>query len=85
MSHTLQLAWIRSIYTFQMITLAWGPVLWIPIANHYGRRPVWLISVIGAGLFNVGCAVSKTYSQHMICRILSVGNPDYPRNLVSDH
>jgi MFS family permease len=56
----------------QLITLALGPVLWVPIANRYGRRPIWLISVIGAGLFNMGCALSQSYGANMACRVVSV-------------
>ena len=55
-----------------MITLALGPLLWIPIANHYGRRPVWIVSVIGAGLFNIGCAKCSTYGTMIALRILAV-------------
>ncbi|KIM97287.1 hypothetical protein OIDMADRAFT_130692 [Oidiodendron maius Zn] len=55
----------------QMITLALGPLIWIPIANHYGRRPVWIVSVIGAGLFNIGCAKSNTYGTMIALRILA--------------
>ncbi|KAN0099564.1 MFS multidrug transporter [Hyaloscypha variabilis] len=55
----------------QLITLALGPILWVPIANRYGRRPIWLISVIGAGLFNMGCALSQSYGANMACRVMS--------------
>jgi MFS family permease len=53
-----------------MISLALGPLLWLPLANHYGRRPVWLLSTLGGGLFNVGCALSGSYGLLMALRIL---------------
>jgi MFS family permease len=51
--------------------LAVGPLFWIPIANRFGRRPVWITSVLIAGLFNVGCALSNNYGTHLAMRILS--------------
>lgn len=54
-----------------MITLAIGPLLWIPIANKYGRRPVWILSVFCAGFFNIGCALSKSYGVHIAMSILA--------------
>ena len=64
-----------------MITLAVGPILWIPIANRYGRLPIWLISVFGAGLLNVGCALVGNYGGHLVLRILSVRDPLANRHL----
>ncbi|KAK5989552.1 MFS transporter cpaT-like protein [Cladobotryum mycophilum] len=54
----------------QMITLAIGPLIWLPFANQYGRRPVWILSTLGGGLFNIGCALSDTYAVLMVLRIL---------------
>lgn len=52
-----------------MITLALGPLFWIPLANRYGRLPIWLLSTLGGGLFNVGCALSRSYATLMVLRI----------------
>ena len=49
-----------------------GPVLWRPISDHYGRRPVWIVSTLGSCLFNIGCAYSYTYAAQQVCRILAM-------------
>lgn len=54
--------------SLQIAILGWAPLFWKPIANRYGRRPTWLISTLGALLFNVGCALSKDYTSMAICR-----------------
>lgn len=48
-----------------------APLFWKPISNHYGRRPVWILSALGALLFNVGCAKSNTYGGQQVCRIFT--------------
>lgn len=53
-----------------MITLALGPLIWLPLASRYGRRPIWLLSTIGGGFFNVGCALAQSYGALMALRIL---------------
>jgi MFS family permease len=55
-----------------MVTLALGPLVWMPIADCYGRRPIWIVSVLGAGLFNIACAKSSTYGAMVVFRIFSV-------------
>src|SRR5271170_3334792 len=55
----------------KLLNLALGPLFWVPIASRFGRRPVWIISVLGAMFFNIGCALSQTYAQHMVFRIFS--------------
>ncbi|KAF2721830.1 MFS general substrate transporter [Polychaeton citri CBS 116435] len=54
--------------SMQIMVLGWSPLFWRPIANRYGRRPIWLISTIGSLLFNIGCAKSPTYNSMAICR-----------------
>lgn len=54
--------------SLQIAILGWAPLFWKPIANRYGRRPVWLISTIGALAFNIGCAKSNDYATMAICR-----------------
>lgn len=54
----------------QLLVLALAPLFWIPIANRIGRRPIWITTVLLAGLFNVGNALINSYSAHMIMRIL---------------
>lgn len=54
--------------SLQIAVLGWSPLFWKPIANRFGRRPVWLISTMGALLFNVGCALSHSYAAMGVCR-----------------
>ncbi|KAL1587358.1 hypothetical protein WHR41_03839 [Cladosporium halotolerans] len=54
--------------SLQIAILGWAPLFWKPIANRYGRRPVWLISTLGALAFNIGCANSNDYATMAICR-----------------
>lgn len=54
--------------SLQIAVLGWAPLFWKPIANRYGRRPVWLVSTLGSLLFNVGCALSHTYTSMAVCR-----------------
>lgn len=57
--------------SLQIAILGWAPLFWKPVANRYGRRPVWLISTLGALLGNVGCALSQTYGAMAACRALT--------------
>lgn len=54
--------------SLQIAVLGWAPLFWKPVSNRYGRRPVWLISTLGALLFNVGCALSHSYTSMAVCR-----------------
>ncbi|OCK78496.1 MFS general substrate transporter [Lepidopterella palustris CBS 459.81] len=54
----------------QIAVLGWAPLFWKPISNRYGRRPVWLISTILAGVCNIGCAESHSYGAMAACRCL---------------
>lgn len=54
--------------SLQIAILGWAPLFWKPIANRYGRRPVWLISTIGSLVFNIACAKSNDYTTMAICR-----------------
>lgn len=55
----------------QIIVLGFAPLFWKPLSHRFGRRPVWLISTLCSGLFNIGCAESKTYGAMMVCRVFS--------------
>jgi len=34
--------------TVQLVFLAFGPLVWRPFANTYGRRPLFLLSLVGS-------------------------------------
>lgn len=52
----------------QIVVLGVAPLFWKPLSHRIGRQPVWLISTICSGLFNIGCALSPTYGAMMVCR-----------------
>lgn len=52
----------------QIAVLGVSPLAWRPLANTYGRRPVFLLSLVMAGLGNVGCALSRSYGLMMFFR-----------------
>ncbi|KAK0638252.1 putative transporter [Lasiodiplodia hormozganensis] len=56
--------------SMQIAVLGYSPLFWKPISYRYGRRPVWLISTLGAGVCNIGCAVSHSYAAMSVCRCL---------------
>ncbi|KAJ4363514.1 hypothetical protein N0V83_009809 [Neocucurbitaria cava] len=54
--------------SLQIAILGVAPLFWRPLSTRYGRRPIFIISLIGSLLFNVGCAKSKTYATMATCR-----------------
>lgn len=54
--------------SLQIAILGGAPLFWKPLSQRYGRRPLWFISTIFACAFNIGCAVSPTYTSMAICR-----------------
>lgn len=53
-----------------IVILGVAPLFWCPIANRWGRRPVFLVSLIIAAVANIGCAVSPSYSAMAVCRAI---------------
>ena len=51
--------------------LGGAPLFWKPLAERYGRRPIFLISLIGSLVCNIGCARSPTYATMGLCRALT--------------
>ncbi|KAK7210362.1 hypothetical protein V2G26_017540 [Clonostachys chloroleuca] len=41
--------------------LGGAPLLWRPLSHAYGRRPIFLLSLLFSLVGNVGCAVSHSY------------------------
>ncbi|KAJ4397821.1 hypothetical protein N0V93_002058 [Gnomoniopsis smithogilvyi] len=52
----------------QIAVLGVSPLAWRPLANTYGRRPIFLLSLIMAGLGNIACALSRSYGVMMFFR-----------------
>ncbi|TVY91231.1 putative transporter [Lachnellula willkommii] len=51
--------------------LGGAPLIWRPLADRYGRRPIFLISLVGSLVCNIGCARSPTYNIMGLCRGLT--------------
>lgn len=53
-------------YTLMM---GFGVLLWNPLADRHGRRPILLFSLSGCLIATCGVAVSKSYASIMVARI----------------
>ncbi|CAK7209399.1 hypothetical protein SBRCBS47491_000428 [Sporothrix bragantina] len=51
--------------------LGGAPLIWRPLAHVYGRRPIFLISLICSLVGNIGCASSHSYATMAFCRALT--------------
>ncbi|KAI0786660.1 MFS general substrate transporter [Abortiporus biennis] len=47
-----------------------GPLLWAPLSEQYGRRPIFLITFIIYTGFQVGCALSRNTASILVFRFL---------------
>ncbi|RAH67030.1 putative MFS transporter [Aspergillus aculeatinus CBS 121060] len=56
--------------SIQIAVLGVAPLVWKPLSNRWGRRPVFLLSLICSLICNVGCAESTSYSSLAVCRAL---------------
>lgn len=48
-----------------------GPILWGPLSEEYGRKPVLAVSMFCYTCFNVGCALSKNTASILVFRFLA--------------
>ncbi|KAF7346098.1 MFS multidrug transporter [Mycena sanguinolenta] len=51
--------------------LGGAPVFWRPLSNVYGRRPIFLLSLICSLVGNIGCANSHSYGTMALCRAIT--------------
>lgn len=58
---------------FVCYVLMWGPgpLIWAPLSNSIGRKPVYIFSVASWTLLNVGCARAPGINTLIGCRLLS--------------
>ncbi|WFC98448.1 hypothetical protein MYAM1_001175 [Malassezia yamatoensis] len=54
-----------------MFGLGAGSLLWGPLSQSLGRRPVFIMSLASGTLFNLGVCLSSTVTSLMICRALA--------------
>jgi MFS family permease len=48
-----------------------APLFWRPLADRFGRRPVFLFSLLISLVGNVGCAESPSYATMGLCRAIT--------------
>lgn len=54
-----------------VLGFACGPVIWAPLSELHGRRPILLLSCFLFGVFNFAVAVSDRLESVMICRFFA--------------
>lgn len=54
--------------SLQIAIIGGAPLFWRPLSTRFGRRPIFLISLAGSLLFNVGCAKTNSYGSMATCR-----------------
>lgn len=54
-----------------IVVLGAAPLFWRSLGQTYGRRPIFLISLIGSLVGNIGCAKSPSYSTMGLCRAIT--------------
>ncbi|KIW90026.1 uncharacterized protein Z519_09456 [Cladophialophora bantiana CBS 173.52] len=57
--------------TSVIISVGISPLFWTPLANVYGRRPVYLVSTVIGIVATVGSGVAKTWHTLIIARVFS--------------
>jgi MFS family permease len=56
--------------SLQICILGVAPLFWKPFSNTYGRRPLFLISLICSLVGNIGCAKSPSYTSMAVSRAI---------------
>ena len=56
--------------SLQIAILGVAPLFWKPFSTRFGRRPVFLISLICSLVGNIGCAKSPSYTSMAVCRAI---------------
>lgn len=51
--------------------LGGAPLFWRPLSQRYGRRPIFLISLVCSLVGNIGCAKSYSYATMALCRAIT--------------
>jgi MFS family permease len=63
----------RASYLTSLVIAVLGgaPLFWRPLSDCYGRRPIFLLSLICSLVGNVGCAKSPSYGTMGLCRAIT--------------
>ncbi|PGH07785.1 hypothetical protein AJ79_06173 [Helicocarpus griseus UAMH5409] len=57
--------------SLQIAILGGAPLFWKPLSSRFGRRPIFLLSLICSLVGNVGCAKSPSYGTMGLCRAIT--------------
>ncbi|KAL4970589.1 major facilitator superfamily domain-containing protein [Aspergillus stella-maris] len=63
----------RASYLTSLVIAVLGgaPLFWKPFAERYGRRPIFLTSLVCSLVGNIGCARSPSYATMGLCRAIT--------------
>lgn len=69
----LEVSMQRTSYLVSLFIAVLGgaPLFWRPLSNRFGRRPIFLISLICSLVGNIGCAKSPSYATMGLCRAIT--------------
>lgn len=56
--------------SLMVLGFAVGPLIWAPLSEEIGRRPVYIISYGLYVIFNIPCALAKNIGTVLVCRFL---------------
>ncbi|PGH20374.1 hypothetical protein AJ80_03642 [Polytolypa hystricis UAMH7299] len=56
--------------SLQIAVLGGAPLFWKPLSSRFGRRPIFLLSLICSFAGNIGCAKSSSYAAVAACRAI---------------
>lgn len=72
MAEDLHVSLQRTSYmtSLQIAVLGGAPLLWKPLSYRFGRRPIFLLSLLCSCVCNIGCAKSPDYASIAACRAL---------------
>lgn len=63
----------RASYLTSLVIAVLGgaPLFWRPLSDRFGRRPIFLLSLICSLVGNIGCAKSPSYATMGLCRAIT--------------
>ncbi|KAK4048781.1 hypothetical protein OIV83_004547 [Microbotryomycetes sp. JL201] len=48
-----------------------GPMLWAPLSEMFGRRPLFIVTFFGFAIFQIPCALTPTFGGLVVCRFIA--------------
>lgn len=78
---------ISYLVSVNVLWLALGPIIWAPLCDTYGRRPVYLAAMLVTLVSSIACAVAKTYGVQVFTRVCKqcMSDPQiFPADICTD-